>query len=928
MEVDPVILQLRADVLAYRNELRTTANRVVADLERQERSVLHLENQMRRSSTAIAGSIRGLGGAFASYVSIGQITALSDSFTRLQNNLRVAGLEGENMKAAQDRLFDSAQKYGVEIEGLSSLFGTLTQASKELGASQSQIFGITDAVSASLKITGISAQEAQGALLQLGQALRGGKVQAEEYNSLLDGLYPLLEAAANGSDRFKGSVAELTKLVKDGKVSSAEFFQAILNGSSILEDRAAKATLTLSSGMTTLTNALTIYFGEADKANGVSSALGETFGMVANNLDTLIPAIAAVTIGIGVRYVAAAGAAAAASLTAAAAAGTLNASLLAALGNPVLLAVGALAASIAYLALRSNEATQATGAYAKVQQESQQATTQAQNAIDKLATAHGRARQEALAQAKAERENVKQKLASAQASLILAEAEASRARTKARQELTDAANANPGSAMQIGGGSVSLDRARRASAQADANAAAAEKAVLGLSRKLSSIDTAIAAPEASLPSVEDDKKKKKGGSGPSADEITARYSNDLRQIVARDLQARLSMATNADDRAELENRMLNDEIRSAADDINATKEYSDARRKKLLAELAQYEATERARIEMERQEQSAHDAADIADGQRKNDRDLLEAQARLTDGRVERREIELRLLDLAYEQEKAELDAVIASQTATDAQKKIADQRLRVLDQLKAGDAANVDRQYESPIEARRREVRATAANLGDAMENIELDAVDRLTDGLADASTEYIKLGGIAGDVINGIIRDMVRLAAQQVIFGKAGGGGVLGTIGGLFGLGGGNSLGGINAASQSWLDNYSFQGFSAGGYTGDGSKHEVAGVVHKGEYVVPADAVKRIGVQNLAAMANGRAAAAMAGVTAAGAGARPVQQTVIVKVEANDYFDAKVQQGATAVAAPMAMASGMQARSAAGNDAARAARRRIPGR
>ena len=216
--------------------------------------------------------------------------------------------------------------------------------------------------------------------MQLGQALRGGKVQAEEYNSLLDGLYPLLEAAANGSDRFKGSVAELTKLVKDGKVSSAEFFQAILNGSSILEDRAAKATLTLSAGMTTLTNALTVYFGEADKANGVSSALGEAFGMVATNLDTLIPAIAAVTIGI----VAAAGAAAAASLTAAAAAGTLNASLLAALGNPVLLAVGALAAGIAYLALRSNEATQATGAYAKVQQESQQATAQAQNAIDKL----------------------------------------------------------------------------------------------------------------------------------------------------------------------------------------------------------------------------------------------------------------------------------------------------------------------------------------------------------------------------------------------------------------------------------------------------------------------------------------------------------------------------------------------------------------
>jgi phage-related minor tail protein len=40
---------------------------------------------------------------------------------------------------------------------------------------------------------------------------------------------------------------------------------------------------------------------------------------------------------------------------------------------------------------------------------------------------------------------------------------------------------------------------------------------------------------------------------------------------------------------------------------------------------------------------------------------------------------------------------------------------------------------------------------------------------------------------------------------------------------------------------------GFADGGYTGPGSKYEVAGVVHRGEYVVPADAVDKIGIRNL---------------------------------------------------------------------------------
>ena len=63
---------------------------------------------------------------------------------------------------------------------------------------------------------------------------------------------------------------------------------------------------------------------------------------------------------------------------------------------------------------------------------------------------------------------------------------------------------------------------------------------------------------------------------------------------------------------------------------------------------------------------------------------------------------------------------------------------------------------------------------MNDAVENIELDAIDRLTTGLADASTEFVKLGGVAGDVLNGIISDMIRLAAQQAIFGSAGSGGI----------------------------------------------------------------------------------------------------------------------------------------------------------
>ncbi len=48
-------------------------------------------------------------------------------------------------------------------------------------------------------------------------------------------------------------------------------------------------------------------------------------------------------------------------------------------------------------------------------------------------------------------------------------------------------------------------------------------------------------------------------------------------------------------------------------------------------------------------------------------------------------------------------------------------------------------------------------------------------------------------------------------------------------------------------------FGGFAEGGYTGAGAKYDVAGLVHRGEFVMPASATNRIGVQNLEAMRQG---------------------------------------------------------------------------
>lgn len=88
--------------------------------------------------------------------------------------------------------------------------------------------------------------------------------------------------------------------------------------------------------------------------------------------------------------------------------------------------------------------------------------------------------------------------------------------------------------------------------------------------------------------------------------------------------------------------------------------------------------------------------------------------------------------------------------------------------------------------------------------------------------------------NAVRNLANSLIDAVLQATLLGQ-------GPLAGLFGFGGGSGILGA------------IFGFAEGGYTGRGSKHEPAGVVHKGEYVMSAAATRRIGVANLERMHQG---------------------------------------------------------------------------
>jgi tape measure domain-containing protein len=280
--VETLLLRLEATQAKFEKQMRSAYNSA-------DRNSRRIESRFMRMNKSVSGSFTALQGvmvrAFAVAAAARGAQKLVDSATRIENALKVAGLEGENLTAVYAKLFQSAQKNAAPLEALVELFGRASLVQKELGISQQELIGFTDKVAVALRVSGKTAAESSGALLQLSQALGSGVVRAEEFNSILEGALPIAQAAAAGLEEAGGSVAKLRQLVVDGKVSSEAFFRAFEAGAGVLEDKVSNSTFTISQQFDRLTNSLIGAAGKFAKATGAGEDFGDAIGNLALAVD-------------------------------------------------------------------------------------------------------------------------------------------------------------------------------------------------------------------------------------------------------------------------------------------------------------------------------------------------------------------------------------------------------------------------------------------------------------------------------------------------------------------------------------------------------------------------------------------------------------------------------------------------------------------
>lgn len=271
---------------------------IVIDAKNAERNARNLGNELdsierkgdfaTKSMDGLSVATRQLAGYMAGVVTVGAAINRMDLYTGINNKLKLVTNSQEELNQAMADTFDIAQRSASAWSAVNDVYSKYMSNAKTLNLTQEQTAKLTEITSKAVAISGSNAESASAALFQYGQALDGGVLRAEEFNSLVDGAGGLLNAMAKGLGVTRG---ELRQMMLDGKLTGEVITKALLKAGDSVEELYGKTDKTISQSLGMLSNAITKFVGEAGKGSGTAQVLSGSIQTLAGNLDVLTSAM-------------------------------------------------------------------------------------------------------------------------------------------------------------------------------------------------------------------------------------------------------------------------------------------------------------------------------------------------------------------------------------------------------------------------------------------------------------------------------------------------------------------------------------------------------------------------------------------------------------------------------------------------------------
>lgn len=240
---------------------------------RQQQRFNSALNAANSSASRLNNTMRNIASIYLGMQGIQNITTGSDTYTQTQARLGLMVDSQQELLELQNEIFASAQRARSAYSDTADAVAKFSLNAGHAFDNTAQVIQFAENMNKMFKVSGATAQEQAGSMLQLTQALASGTLRGEELNSVLENA-PLV---ARGIEQYMGwDTGSIKNYASDGLVTSEIVRNAVLSMTDDINKKFDTMPITWNDAWTEMKNVGTYAF--QDLYDSMSKFLNSDFG--------------------------------------------------------------------------------------------------------------------------------------------------------------------------------------------------------------------------------------------------------------------------------------------------------------------------------------------------------------------------------------------------------------------------------------------------------------------------------------------------------------------------------------------------------------------------------------------------------------------------------------------------------------------------
>lgn len=189
------------------------------------------------AASGLFGKLKSLAGVYLGFQTVKNAVNASDTFASNTGRLNLITGDLEKTKQLQQEIYEAAQRSRGSYTDMTNAVAKLGITAKNSFSNTDEMVAFTELLNKQFKIAGTSAQEQSAAMYQLTQAMAAGKLQGDEFRSILENAPMLAQSIAKEMGILPDKLKEISS---EGKITSNIIKNALFNSANEINEMYSK----------------------------------------------------------------------------------------------------------------------------------------------------------------------------------------------------------------------------------------------------------------------------------------------------------------------------------------------------------------------------------------------------------------------------------------------------------------------------------------------------------------------------------------------------------------------------------------------------------------------------------------------------------------------------------------------------------------